>query len=189
MLLLLELLAIALIFFVPIAIFIFPIAGKWGVFKKAGEKGWKALIPFYETYTMLKIGGKKNIIPLFWVGTVMFLLGVVGYIASFVGMFSGAIESLENIQASVLVAEGFAGLLLSTLGVAISNILNFIVQVHAYAGICTKMEQDGAMTVGLLMLPFVFWMVLGYSAKYQWHYDVNFNAFYGNAAEEDTVSP
>ena len=38
------------------------VAGLWGVFEKAGEKGWKLLIPFYNLYVWLKIIRK----PLWW---------------------------------------------------------------------------------------------------------------------------
>ena len=31
------------------------LAGEWGVFKKAGECGWKALVPFLSEYTYCKI--------------------------------------------------------------------------------------------------------------------------------------
>lgn len=34
-------------------------AGLWKVFEKAGEKGWKAIIPVYNTITLLKIIGKE----------------------------------------------------------------------------------------------------------------------------------
>jgi hypothetical protein len=29
----------------------------WRVFEKAGDKGWKSLIPLYNTYTLFKVGG------------------------------------------------------------------------------------------------------------------------------------
>ena len=32
----------------------------WFVFKKAGEKGWKAIIPIYDEYITYKIAGMKN---------------------------------------------------------------------------------------------------------------------------------
>src|SRR5688500_1048274 len=34
-------------------------AGLWKIFEKAGEKGWKALIPVYNSITLLMIVGKK----------------------------------------------------------------------------------------------------------------------------------
>jgi signal peptidase I len=38
------------------------LAGLWGIFEKAGEKGWKILIPFYNLYIWLQIIKK----PLWW---------------------------------------------------------------------------------------------------------------------------
>ena len=32
----------------------------WKVFKKAGQPGWAALIPFYNTYIMIKIAGRPD---------------------------------------------------------------------------------------------------------------------------------
>jgi len=47
---------IALIFFV------LPSIGAYLLFKKAGEPGWKALIPIYNTFVMLRIANR----PLYW---------------------------------------------------------------------------------------------------------------------------
>ena len=49
------------------------IAG-WKILTKAGEKGWKAIIPFYNMYTMVKIVDGKGIKFL------LFLIPVVGFI-------------------------------------------------------------------------------------------------------------
>ncbi len=38
------------------------VAGLWKIFEKAGYKGWKALIPFYNAYIWLKVIDK----PLWW---------------------------------------------------------------------------------------------------------------------------
>lgn len=35
------------------------IAG-WRVFEKAGEEGWKVLIPFYNSYTLFRIAGRNG---------------------------------------------------------------------------------------------------------------------------------
>ena len=46
-----------LMFFVAIAIiyYILLIVAWWKLFTKAGEKGWKAIIPFYNFYVQCKI--------------------------------------------------------------------------------------------------------------------------------------
>jgi hypothetical protein len=38
-----------------IIFFILSVIGMWGIFEKAGEKGWKVLVPFYNWYVWLQI--------------------------------------------------------------------------------------------------------------------------------------
>lgn len=40
-----------------LAILVVVVAGMWKTFEKAGEPGWGALIPIYNTYLLIKIGG------------------------------------------------------------------------------------------------------------------------------------
>nr|WP_305794351.1 DUF5684 domain-containing protein [Halomarina rubra] len=39
-----------------LAIALVSVAGMWKAFEKAGKPGWGAIIPFYNTYLMIKIG-------------------------------------------------------------------------------------------------------------------------------------
>ena len=43
----------------------------WFIFKKAGEEGWKAIIPFYNSYTLCRISTGNG-----WI----FLLGFIPYV-------------------------------------------------------------------------------------------------------------
>ncbi|MBR0403236.1 hypothetical protein IJI55_01660 [Candidatus Saccharibacteria bacterium] len=52
--------------------FIMLIIGWWKMFEKAGEKGWKALIPIYDYYIAYKIAG---MFP--WWPVLYFLAGVI----------------------------------------------------------------------------------------------------------------
>ena len=36
------------------------IVGEWKLFEKAGEAGWKILIPFYNVYTYFRIAGRNG---------------------------------------------------------------------------------------------------------------------------------
>ena len=47
---------------VTLLFFILSMTGLWGIFEKAGEKGWKILIPFYNWYIWLQIIRK----PIWW---------------------------------------------------------------------------------------------------------------------------
>lgn len=43
-----------------LAVVVLSIAAAWSLFEKAGEKGWKAIIPFYNTYTLFRIAGRNG---------------------------------------------------------------------------------------------------------------------------------
>jgi len=40
-----------------IAFCVFAIVGNWKLFKKCGQDGWKAIIPYYNTYVLTEIAG------------------------------------------------------------------------------------------------------------------------------------
>jgi hypothetical protein len=42
-----------------LALVVLLIAGWWMIFTKAGEEGWKAIIPIWNTLTLLKIIGRE----------------------------------------------------------------------------------------------------------------------------------
>lgn len=47
--------------FVPlIALLVLFIAAYWRVFEKAGQPGWAVLIPFYNSYILIKIAGRPG---------------------------------------------------------------------------------------------------------------------------------
>ena len=55
-----------------LAIAVIVIAGEWKAFEKAGQPGWACIVPVYNIYIMIKIGGKPGwwllvcLIPLAW---------------------------------------------------------------------------------------------------------------------------
>jgi hypothetical protein len=50
----------ALYSLVLLVVYVLMAIALWRVFEKAGEKGWKALIPFYNTYTLFRIAGRNG---------------------------------------------------------------------------------------------------------------------------------
>lgn len=40
-----------------LAVSVVQIIGMWKTFKKAGKQGWEAIVPFYNTWTLLEISG------------------------------------------------------------------------------------------------------------------------------------
>jgi hypothetical protein len=45
---------------ISFSIAIICIIGQWKAFEKAGQPGWACLIPIYNVYILLKIGGKPS---------------------------------------------------------------------------------------------------------------------------------
>jgi hypothetical protein len=43
-----------------IAVIVLAILPLWGIFVKAGEEGWKAVIPIYNYYVLLKVVGRPG---------------------------------------------------------------------------------------------------------------------------------
>ena len=69
------------------AISLLVIAGQWRIFEKAGEPGWKSLIPIYNTYILYKITWSTQI---FWItlalglfSAIVPILGVIAIIPIF----------------------------------------------------------------------------------------------------------
>jgi len=70
----------SLLIVVYIAIIVFLIAALWRVFTKAGEAGWKSIIPIWNTIVILRIVGR----PLWWI--ILLLIPLVNLIFSLIVM-------------------------------------------------------------------------------------------------------
>lgn len=71
----------ALIFLVIyLGLIIFVIAGMWKMFVKAGQPGWGAIVPIYNTYLMCKIGGR----PGWWL--ILLLIPIVNLVVMIILM-------------------------------------------------------------------------------------------------------
>ena len=57
--------------------YVFYVIGLWKLFEKAGKEGWKAIIPFYNTFVLVEISGLN-----WW----YFLIAISGTICSILGL-------------------------------------------------------------------------------------------------------
>lgn len=104
---------------VSLTIVILQVVAMWKIFTKAGEKGWKSIIPIYNIVILFKISGLSP-----WLIFVYFaaIIPFIGWIAIF---------ALSVYQTNSL-AKSFG--------------------------------KDIGYTVGLLLLPTIFYMILGFSS-------------------------
>jgi Family of unknown function (DUF5684) len=68
------------LFVIYLAIIVLVIAGFWRVFTKAGEAGWKSIIPIWNIIVLLRIVGR----PVWWI--ILFLIPLVNIIFSLIVM-------------------------------------------------------------------------------------------------------
>jgi len=69
---------------ITIAFSVFMIAAMWQIFIKAGQPGWGAIIPIYNTYLMLLIADK----PGWWL--ILYLIPGVSFIVNIIVFFAVA---------------------------------------------------------------------------------------------------
>ena len=74
-----------LIAFVGIVILVLQIIGMWKIFTKAGEAGWKSIIPFYNIAILYKISGMSPYLVLVYIGLLVPFINFFAAIA--IGIF------------------------------------------------------------------------------------------------------
>ena len=142
-----------------IAFFILMIVAMWKIFTKAGEKGWKALIPIYNLYIYFKIAGAKN---WFWALFVVSLgFDILSAVVSNSGVFvidqAGKVTAVANVAAANI-------FYFVTCAVIIFQIIAGIVQC---AKLSKAFKRGIGTTLGLIFLPNIFQLILAFgSAKY-----------------------
>ena len=113
----------------------------WKVFEKAGEKGWKAIVPIYNIYIIYKT---------FWKGKRFWIYLVLACSTSFFDSLADQLpeNSILNVIASLIAFVLGILLIIETFKIA------FRVS-HAFG------KSDG-FGIGLALISFVFLMILGY---------------------------
>ena len=79
---------------IVLIILVLTIIAQWKLFEKAGEAGWKCLIPIYSTVVLFRIAG----ISPWW---------VLGYLAAIIPGIGGLITLGITIYAMIMLAKAF----------------------------------------------------------------------------------
>ncbi len=135
-------------------IYVMLVAGHWGMFVKAGEPGWKALIPFYSGFTLFK---------LVWSVKAFFIL-----LASLIGFFTSYILSGQvhvDSTAQVFLTEPSNGFFAIIAYVASLVFLAYAVILAIRTSFAYG--KGAVFAFGVLFLPNIFALILGFgSAQY-----------------------
>lgn len=147
--------------FVSFAIWIAMVVAVWKIFEKAGEEGWKSLIPIYNNYILCKIAKCKK---LFFVDLAMDIV----IIATLIPMF------ITGFLALALVGSDASAFNMDTLGIgfvvaliifSIAALVECVVSILIHINLAKVFGKGGAFAVGLILLPIVFYLILGFSNK------------------------
>jgi len=131
------------------------VVAHWRMFVKAGEAGWKAIVPFYCDYTMYKLTWNTN---MFWFSLIFTLL------AFFTTAFSGTYAVSANGQ--IIIQDG---------GNFLFDILSFIASIGTlFFTVMLSLKTALAYgkgtlyAIGLVLLPNVFTLIIAFGdARYR----------------------
>ncbi len=161
-----------------IAALVITLAGIWKTFVKAGESGWKALIPVYNNYIMLRIGGHSG----WWVLT--FLLPLIPWLIAILSATANA-QTTTNMAGTTSLPVGqmnvtpdqilgiggvVAAVIITMIMLAVMAFFQLLVLVSVVMtyDLARSFGKGMAFTWGLLVLPVVFWPILGFGeAEYR----------------------
>lgn len=139
------------IFAISIAIFVLYIIANWKIFKKAGEPGWKALIPIYNIYIGFKIVGMKS---WFWVMLAISIISSIIMSVNQVNIYA------ENVDFSVMPTAALIPLI-------VIGIFELIIGVMYCYRLSKAFRHGIGFTLGLIFLSIIFWFILAFGdSKY-----------------------
>ncbi len=130
----------AIVSILAIILVVFGIVTGWRILTKAGDKGWKILIPIYGTYCMFKAA---NSVGIFW-----------GFLA------------LSIVSSLVMTLMAGVPTLAAILSVVV-GIVTFIMSFIYCKNMATAFGKGTGFAVGLFLLPIIFLPILAFgSAEY-----------------------
>lgn len=93
---------VGVLFLILLINLVLSIIGMWKIFTKAGEKGWKSLIPFYNQYTLAIITGVSP----WWILIVLGASLISGLVPA-ISLIGTAASIYFNVVQSVSLAKSF----------------------------------------------------------------------------------
>lgn len=141
-----------------LALAVMSIIGMWRMFTKAGEHEWGAIIPFYNRYLLFKISDMKN---WFWAELVLSIVYGASLIAFVLFLIGVLISSFSTVDYN----SALNGTGISFIIVIISAVLLFILHIVRNIRLARNFHLGGGWVVGFLLLPGVFFMIVGCSGK------------------------
>lgn len=141
-------------------VLILSIVAKWKIFSKAGEGGWKSLIPIYGDYVTYKICWAGIA---YWIAVVLAVLSTLFSLLAYPFDLFQTVTTPEEVVAILQQPSNMVFLILSLVFSGISLIWQIVKQYKT-----SKVFGHGfGFFLGLLLFPTIFTLILGFgSSKY-----------------------
>lgn len=135
--------------------YIFTVIAGWKIFEKAGEKGWKSLIPIYNFYLLYKIAGLKN---WFW----------ITLLASFIGNFALGLAGVKSdMTEEEIKALDLSAHIPALCVFVVAAIVMLVADIKQSVNLAKSFGKGTGFAVALIFFPNICWLILGFgSAKY-----------------------
>lgn len=121
---------------ISLAWMIVTIIGHWKLFEKAGQPGWKSIIPIYNEYCIYKIGWNGGI---YWINLLLTILS---------GFF--------------LYKMGAEQVILWVLLAMLVSLLTFILRIVFCIKLAQAYNKNGAFALGLILIYPLFVLILAF---------------------------
>lgn len=176
----------------PILLILMYVA-QWHIFGMAGAEEWACLVPFYNVWTMLKMTGKERHCKKYVTGIILAVIGTVVALITAFCLFAAAGAANSGVDSSAYAIGMFIGLPACMILMVVSSIMLLISNIAAIHGVCQKTGKGTGFLIGLLFLPQIFWLILGFSKNTIWQ-NSQYTAFQNfndqqNGGQDYTMPP
>ena len=139
-----------------VVLYVITVIATWKIFKKAGEPGWKCLIPIYNYYLMYKIVGMKN---WFWWMIAIIICSSIAFAVNNFNPYTMTEAQIANYDFGAHPAVLITLLILCVVAIYVEVV---------YAWRTSKVFGHGiGFFIGLLFFTPIFWLILGFDkSKY-----------------------
>lgn len=138
--------------FISLAVTVLTLVALWKVFTKAGEPGWKGLIPIYNIYMLFQIAHNDGFVKLI----------VLAVLTSVVSLASGGLMAYGIAAGSM--GGIIAGVVLIIAVIAIM-IWALVIQYKMYVDLAEAFGHERVFAWGLLLLSPIFMCILGFETS------------------------
>lgn len=140
---------------------ILVIIAEWKIFEKAGEKGWKSLIPIYGQYILFKIVGARA-----WFWGLLCITILVSIMTSANALPVNFNLPQEEIDAQMKLVN-WSNHIPYIIGVTLACVSSLVIDVVLAIKIAKAFGKGAAYIIGLIFVSPIVLMVLGFGkAKY-----------------------